>query len=594
MITVYQIHSISGIPALLAEHDFEDQDDNVNNEALKNQKLLEIVRLPEHINKLDLLCLDSEAQVYICRYMFRAIWVINRFIRAIRVIRDAERGGNHYNNPTDSNPNDPILTLYSRQARAERGEGKTYVKLTALRKELKAPYAPRKYAPPPAGRPGGEDEDQNAKDEYLINRHCHVIPAHFKRLEKEDLFYLLSGDTRDTLKPGVMVTCRVVGHGTGIRKVRCRLENGISGVIDIERDGKYYLNDEKVEESFNLDDRDNSTQTQNDVKYMEKHAPIGATLRVRVLEVQPDRFAVSVAACAHEVNDVGQYWARRLDEHLQQQDLFIHLESIYGRHEDDAAYLEKKRRENNKKRFTSRRIAHPSFKNISGEDAIAKLNAQEYHDGDCIFRPSSRSVNQLSATMKLWHDHYVDVAIKESDKPGGNPLALGNVLTINEEKFEDLDHIIEAYLKPVTSYFVKLKDYRLFRYGTEKELEDMLFAEASKDSKRASYFIGFSSRLRDPQADKGDIMVTGVSFYYLVTKTQVKAKHAAVTARGYRLGNTIYRSVPALIDGFKRAISTRHNKRASAASSKSSRNRHKSSSSSSSRSHSSHGHRQRR
>jgi len=54
----------------------------------------------------------------------------------------------------------------------------------------------------------------------------------------------------------------------------------------------------------------------------------------------------------------------------------------------------------NQGRFIPRRIAHEKFKNISSKRAQAELAEAEV--GDFVFRPSTRSEDNITLTWKFW------------------------------------------------------------------------------------------------------------------------------------------------------------------------------------------------
>lgn len=80
-------------------------------------------------------------------------------------------------------------------------------------------------------------------------------------------------------------------------------------------------------------------------------------------------------------------------------------------------------------RFVLRRIAHEKFKNISSRRALAELGDSEV--GDYVFRPSTRSENNITLTWKFFKKHFVHIDIIEQEKPQGS--AIGKKLLISND-----------------------------------------------------------------------------------------------------------------------------------------------------------------
>ena len=98
----------------------------------------------------------------------------------------------------------------------------------------------------------------------------------------------------------------------------------------------------------------------------------------------------------------------------------------------------------NQGRFIPRRIAHEKFKNISSKRAQAELAEAEV--GDFVFRPSTRSEDNITLTWKFWAKQFVHIDIQEFDKPKG--ASIGSRLSISSESFENLREIVERYIIP--------------------------------------------------------------------------------------------------------------------------------------------------
>ena len=84
--------------------------------------------------------------------------------------------------------------------------------------------------------------------------------------------------------------------------------------------------------------------------------------------------------------------------------------------------------------FFHRRISHKKFKNISSKSAITELADAEV--GDFVFRPSTRSEDNITLTWKFWRKHFIHMNITEQEKHQG--AAIGSQLIIINENFDNL------------------------------------------------------------------------------------------------------------------------------------------------------------
>lgn len=82
----------------------------------------------------------------------------------------------------------------------------------------------------------------------------------------------------------------------------------------------------------------------------------------------------------------------------------------------------------------NRRINHPKFKNTTAAKALSEL--MDKPNGDYIFRPSSKGVDNINLTWKFYNSNIVHIDIVESDKPTG--ASIGNKLRIGDEEYENL------------------------------------------------------------------------------------------------------------------------------------------------------------
>lgn len=142
-------------------------------------------------------------------------------------------------------------------------------------------------------------------------------------------------------------------------------------------------------------------------------------------------------------------------------------------------------REKQQGRYTSRRINHPKFKNISSVKAVDELQARDDF-GDFIFRPSSKGPDNLTLTWKFYHNNIVHIDIQETDKPVG--ASIGNRLHISDEVFDNLQEIVERYIVPCNRALREVINHGKFlNASTEEELTQALRQEKQEDPQRIPY-----------------------------------------------------------------------------------------------------------
>jgi transcription elongation factor SPT6 len=132
----------------------------------------------------------------------------------------------------------------------------------------------------------------------------------------------------------------------------------------------------------------------------------------------------------------------------------------------------------------NRRINHPKFKNISSGKAQLELADKDI--GDYIFRPSSKGENNITLTWKFYVNNIVHIDIKEENKPIG--ASIGNTLMIHDEKFENLQEIVERYIIPCNRGLREVINHGKFvACTTEAELAQILKNEKNEDVNRIPY-----------------------------------------------------------------------------------------------------------
>jgi transcription elongation factor SPT6 len=223
----------------------------------------------------------------------------------------------------------------------------------------------------------------------------------------DEEFYMLSGESEETLAPGrlVQATVRKVQQN----RVMCVLESGLLGFIQKED-----ISDEP------------------DVVPSDKVAE-GSMVTCRVKDVDRAKYIVDLTCKGSDLR--GDFWGdrQRRDPYYSEDKNFLRLEYEKAR---------KRKEEEKKKAFKPRMIVHPQFQNVPVDEAIKALEEKDV--GEVIIRPSSKGPTHLSMTLKISDGVYTNIDILEGGKEGRDVtsfLSLGKTLTIDGETYEDLDEV---------------------------------------------------------------------------------------------------------------------------------------------------------
>lgn len=384
-----------------------------------------------------------------------------------------------------------------------------------------------------------------------LNHRYKDLRTPFRMPNPEETFNMLTKETPQTFYIGKMVTCQVVGiarrkpHGqqldqanpirndeTGLWQcpfclkndfpelsevwnhfdagscpgqsmgVRVRLDNGVNGFI-LTR----FISDKKVTNP-------------------EERVQVGMILHCRITKIDIERFTVDLTCRSSDLADANNEWRPA-------KDLYYDFES----EEKDKKVDDDSKKKQNRQTYVKRVIVHPSFHNISYKEAEKLLSTMD--QGDVIIRPSSKGVDHLTVTWKVYEGILQHIDVKEQGKE--NAFSLGSSLVINTEEFEDLDEIIARHVQPMASYARDLTSFRYFRDadGKREAIEKLLAEERKRNPSKIHYFISASKEF------PGKFLLS-----YL---PRVKARHEyiTVTPEGFRYRQQMFHSVGSLFRWFK-------------------------------------------
>ncbi|EGT52037.1 hypothetical protein CAEBREN_17429 [Caenorhabditis brenneri] len=197
-----------------------------------------------------------------------------------------------------------------------------------------------------------------------------------------------------------------------------------------------------------------------------------------------------------------------------------------------------------KKKDVSTRVKrvtnHPSFKNLSYEEATKMLDSMDW--SECIIRPSANKDTGLSVTWKIHGQIYHNFFVKESAKD--QVFEIGRQLSVGGEDFEDLDELIARFVQPMIQVSHEITTHRyFFPDGTSENIAEVeaFVREKRRELGRNPYV--FSASLRHPC----QFMIS----YMFDQSERIRHEYFNIQPRGIRFRRQNFDSLDRMIGYFK-------------------------------------------
>lgn len=226
----------------------------------------------------------------------------------------------------------------------------------------------------------------------------------FDGVSLEECFTMLTGESSETLYEGAVVS-------TIVSKVKDRflivhLGSGVEGVIHVN--------------SIDVNDGTDLTQV-----FVENQA-----LAASVLKINYDRLTVELSA---RQSDVAASKPRiRFDEYFD----------FKAQEQDKSGIINRKKAIQK----ATRNVQHPFWHSMNYKEAEDYLAARPR--GEVVIRPSTKGLDHISITWKVYDGIYKHIDVLEQNKP--NDWSLGEILIINSIKYTEIDQIIAEYIDPMS------------------------------------------------------------------------------------------------------------------------------------------------
>ena len=368
----------------------------------------------------------------------------------------------------------------------------------------------------------------------------------FREPDDAELYHLLCGQTRASLREGMLVNVEI--KSITASGIRCRLPScGLDAWLPAENISA------GIRDEFGQIKNKHTGDIQNENCRTERKDLILSFLKqkthleARVISIDKGRFSVKLSCLRQDIENKNN-----------RHEIPLNCDQFLNRtHKDDDSNeaVKRARREAIKNRPLHRNIKYPAFMNISRDEALKKLKASK-GCGQLIFRPSSRGLNYLSMTWKMADnpDIFVNYVIQEKDKP--NPYAVGQKLIIDKEVYDDLDEIYTHHKPRLNELVSTMIQHKNFRYGTENDIKEMLQDEINVNN-RTCYALSYSYER------PGHFLlsyITANSRSRSASSSRVQREYIGLTYTGYRFRQHFFDTPVKLVNWWKQNFKKNHPK----------------------------------
>lgn len=246
----------------------------------------------------------------------------------------------------------------------------------------------------------------------------------FAPLKTDEIFTMMTGETRDTLAEGMIVpvNVRVVKDDFAIVRLDC----GIEGRIEAH------------EVSFRSSVKDVLS--------------VGQIAQAKILSL--DRKAFSATLSVRD-DALRVPYRKRMDHDDRNWDFEQERQDRDALKEKDATTGR-----------TQRVINHPLFKPFNSTQAEEWLGSQS--SGEVIIRPSSKGNDHLAITWKVADSVYQHIDVLELQKE--NEFSVGRLLRVGKFNYTDLDELIVDHVKAMARKVAEMMQHEKFQKGSRSEL----------------------------------------------------------------------------------------------------------------------------
>ena len=256
------------------------------------------------------------------------------------------------------------------------------------------------------------------------------LRRNFALLTTDEIFTMLTGETRDSLCPEMNVPVSIKRIMNSERTMEAVLDCGVRG----------YIAENEIPEPPSYD-----------VNLNQQYA-VHQTVQAKVLSIS--RSAMEANLSLREEALSKPY--RKHFDHMRDEWAFAEEER------DRDAMLEK----NKETGRTQRVIKHPLFRNFNAAQAEEYLGSQAR--GDAVIRPSSKGLDHIAITWKVSDNVYQHIDVLELDKE--SEFSVGRILKVaNKYSYSDLDELIVNHIKAMARKVDEMTLHEKYQNGSRSE-----------------------------------------------------------------------------------------------------------------------------
>lgn len=278
----------------------------------------------------------------------------------------------------------------------------------------------------------------------------------FKRMREDEIFTMLTGETKQTLRSGIVVPVNI--RRVSERFIAVKLDCGLDGNVasDAISDGDKMFN---VYANFE----------------------VGQTVQGYLINISYHTFFAEVSLRDSDTKRNYRNRNRSSDHHPEEWD-----EEMEEKHR---ARMEVSNQEHQR---TARVIKHPLFRPFNRRQAEDYLKGMSR--GDAVIRPSSNGMDHIAITWKVADGIYQHIDVLELDKD--NEFSVGKTLRVQGKySYSDLDELIVEHVKAMARKVDEMTSHPKFPQNKNKaEVEQWLITYTTAYPTRCAYAFCY-----DPQ-----------------------------------------------------------------------------------------------
>lgn len=257
------------------------------------------------------------------------------------------------------------------------------------------------------------------------------LRRNFALLSTDEIFTMLTGETRETLHEGMVVPVsikRILNHETLLEVV---LDCGVKGTVP----------------GNELWDR-----PPNHDLALNQIFSVHQTVQAKILYLSRSAFEATMSI---REDAVRRPYRKQFDRMRDEWD--------EAQEERDREILQEKNKESGR---TQRVIKHPLFRSFNAAQAEEYLGSQAR--GDAVIRPSSKGLDHIAITWKVSDNVYQHIDVLELDKE--NEFSVGKTLKIGGKYvYSDLDELIVNHIKAMARKVDEITLHEKYQSGTKAE-----------------------------------------------------------------------------------------------------------------------------